>query len=92
MNDLETNLYGLSDVTILDYENSELSLKINCKNRKEFDNALFFHSNTLDSIPLDMFYKEPINDEGNDNINSAKTITGTFYLLSLTTITIYLLN
>ena len=93
MNDLETTLYGLSDVTILDYENSELSLKINCKNRKEFDNALFFHSDNIGDIPvdLDIFYKEPINDEGDDKINSSHKLKVTFSLF-LNVIIMYLLN
>ena len=62
VNDLQHNLYGNADITILDNDNSELSILIDCKNRQDFDSALFLHVNTLDNkqINNDLFYKEPV--------------------------------
>ena len=62
VNDLQHNLYGNADRTILDNDNSELSILIDCKNRQDFDSALFLHVNTLDNkqINNDLFYKEPV--------------------------------
>jgi hypothetical protein len=40
-------------------------LKIDCKNRQDFDSALFLHMDNINDIPINLesFYKEPINDE-----------------------------
>lgn len=66
LNGIQNNLYGSgSDVILLDDENLEISLKIDCKNRQDFDSALFLHMDNINDIPINLetFYKEPINDE-----------------------------
>ena len=66
LDEIQNNLYGSeSNVIILDDENSEISIKIDCKNRQDFDSALFLHMDNINDIPInqEMFYKEPINDE-----------------------------
>ena len=68
-NKLQTNLYGSSEVIILDDENSELSIKINCKNIQDFDSALFLHS--VDDL---YFNPEPIGEENNGEYNASNKI------------------
>jgi hypothetical protein len=84
--ELKNNLYGSSDIIILDDENSELSIKINCKNVQDFDSALFLHSiNNL------YFNPEPIGNEndafsnsvGNDKVNIYFIFFLVFYLVFL---------
>ena len=92
INDLQNNLYGNADITILNNDNSELSMLIDCKNRQDFDSALFLHLHTLDNkeINNDLFYKEPVNnDEENDEtiLNSTNRIK---YSLTITLVILFI--
>jgi hypothetical protein len=76
VNDMSMNVYG-SDVVVLDNnmnnDKTELSLKVLCNSRMEFDGALFLHLHNIDSSPIDenMFFKEPIvTEEGEGETNS----------------------
>jgi hypothetical protein len=82
INNFKNNLYGTSDIIILNNQDSELSLKIDCKNRQDFDSALFLHVDMIDNIPVnyDLFYKEPINNE-NELKNSSNKINYPFYFI-----------
>jgi len=82
LNGIQNNLYGSgSNVILLDDENSEISLKIDCKNRQDFDSALFLHMDNINDIPINLetFYKEPINDEY-DNMSSSSILKINFFL------------
>lgn len=89
INDLSSNIYGNSDITILNDNkndaNTELSLKINCKSRQQFDSALFVHVPELGSTQIDqnLFYKDPIYIDDEDRINSSNKIKLNLYLFYL---------
>jgi hypothetical protein len=76
VNDLSMNVYG-SEIVVLDNnmnnDKTELSLKVLCNSRMEFDGALFLHLHNIDSSPIDenTFFKEPIvTEEGEGETNS----------------------
>lgn len=84
--DIQQNLYGNSEVILLNVDNSELSIKINCENRQEFDNALF-----LDSMMINPFNPEPIGDERSSiTLNSSSKLRFPTFLF-LTTLILLLL-
>ena len=87
INDLKNNLYGNADITILDNDNSELSMLIDCKNRQDFDSALFLHLHTLDNkeVNNDLFYKEPVHNE-EETLNSTNRISYSISILLILTI------
>ena len=92
INDLQNNLYGNADITILDNDNSELSMLIDCKNRQDFDSALFLHLHTLDNkeINQELFYKEPVNnDEILNATNKVNYSINTLLILTIISIFIF---
>ena len=92
INDLQNNLYGNADITILNNDNSELSMLIDCKNRQDFDSALFLHLHTLDNkeINQELFYKEPVNnDEILNATNKVNYSINTLLILTIISIFIF---
>jgi len=87
-NDLSMYSYGSSivvvDNKINDDGTSDLSLIVNCKNRVEFDSALFLQSDSVKNLNIDpnVFYVDPINvnEEILNYSNKNECISGLFYL------------
>ena len=88
-NNLNLNSYG-SSIIITDNKinqdgTSELSLIVNCKNRIEFDAALFLQMDSIESLEgnLDqnLFYVDPICNEKEEILNSANRIENNFFII-----------
>ena len=60
---------------------------IDCKNRQDFDSALFLHLHTLDNkeVNNDLFYKEPVHNE-EETLNSTNRISYSISILLILTI------
>ena len=88
-NNLNSNSYGssiiITDNKINEDGTSELSIIVNCKNRIEFDSALFLQMDSIKSLEgnLDqnLFYVDPICNEKEEILNSANRIENNFFII-----------
>jgi hypothetical protein len=92
MDTLSMYLYG-TEVKILNVKSNEsniteISLKILCQSRIDFDNALFLHLNKIESCVINenLFFKEPIiteneNENESENQNNSSSLKASNLLL-----------
>jgi hypothetical protein len=87
-NEIQKNLYGTQEIMLLGLENSELSIKIKCENRQDFDNALFLDMNSINP----QFNPEPIADEYDYNtLNASNRLNVSFLSLTFLILSIILI-